>query len=98
MAEQTQITVRDNAERQRFEGLDESGTVVGFVQYQRSDGELRLVHTEVDEAVEGRGVGSSLARGVLYDVRSGDDRVVVECSFLNSYIDKHPEYAGLSAG
>jgi uncharacterized protein len=98
MGDHLQLTVRDNPERQRFEGLDESGAVVGLVQYQRSDAGIRLVHTEVDDAVEGRGVGSALARGVLDDVRSSDQRVVVECSFLGSYIDRHPEYADLSAG
>jgi predicted GNAT family acetyltransferase len=56
-----------------------------------------LVHTEVPEALSGRGIGSAIARAVLDDARAHGRRVVPECKFIASYISRHPEYAGLVA-
>ncbi len=41
------------------------GTLAGFLRYRSVGGRTVLVHTEVDPAFEGRGVGSALARGAL---------------------------------
>ncbi|MGH3445743.1 MAG: GNAT family N-acetyltransferase, partial [Nocardioidaceae bacterium] len=70
MGERAHVDVRDNAERHRFEAVDESGTVAGFVSYRRSDDRIELVHTEVDPGFEGRGVGSALARSSLDAARA----------------------------
>jgi predicted GNAT family acetyltransferase len=61
-------TVRDNTERQRFE-LDADGHIA-FADYKRAGGLLSMLHTEVPKALEGRGIGSALIRGVLNIARS----------------------------
>jgi uncharacterized protein len=54
-----------------------------------------LVHTEVDSAYEGHGVGSVLAKAALDDIRRRGKRVTPLCPFVSTYIARHPEYADL---
>jgi predicted GNAT family acetyltransferase len=54
-----------------------------------------FTHTQIDDAYEGHGIGSTLARGALDDVRRRGGSVVAQCPFIASYIDRHPEYADL---
>ena len=56
-----------------------------------------MPHTEVDPRFEGRGAGSALASSALDSVRGVGGRVVPTCSFVASYIERHPEYADLVA-
>jgi predicted GNAT family acetyltransferase len=97
MSERAAITVTENADRNRFDGTDDSGVVAGFVEYERHGNTVDLVHTEVDEAFEGRGVGSSLVRGVLDELRGQDVDVTVSCPFIKSWLEKHPDYQDLTA-
>jgi uncharacterized protein len=85
--------VRDNAERQRFE-LEADGHVA-FSNYSRTGNMLTILHTEVPKALEGRGIGSSLPRGVLDTARSQGLKVNALCPFAKGYIERHPEYADL---
>jgi uncharacterized protein len=91
------VTVEDRPEESRYEARDESGVVAGFAQYRRRGDRIVFLHTEVDDAFEGQGVGSALVRGALDDARSAGLRVVVECPFVKSYIERHPEYDDLVA-
>lgn len=87
--------VRDNPGRHRFE-LDAEGHVA-FSDYRRSNGVLTIMHTEVPRAINGRGIGSRLVRGMLDLVRAEGSKIRPLCSFVRSYIEKHPEYADLLA-
>ena len=88
------IQVRDNPAEQRYE-VSVDGHVAGISEYELEDGVITFVHTEVSEAVEGRGIGSRLAAGALDDVRRRGLRVVDECPFISAYIRRHPAYADL---
>jgi predicted GNAT family acetyltransferase len=90
-----QLTVRDNSQDQRFEAVDESGVVAGFAAYRRSEKAVTFIHTVVDDAFEGHGVGSTLVKAALDAVREEGVRVVPRCPFVASYIERHPEYADL---
>jgi hypothetical protein len=85
--------VRDNTELHRFE-LDADGHVA-FSNYSRANGILTIMHTEVPKALEGRGIGSTLIRGVLDAARREGLKVNPACPFAKAYIDRHPEYADL---
>jgi predicted GNAT family acetyltransferase len=85
--------VRDNAQLNRFE-LDTDGHIA-FSNYKRGDGVLTILHTEVPKALEGRGIGSALIRGVLDTARAEGLKVKPVCPFAKSYVDRHPEYADL---
>lgn len=87
--------VRDNAARQRFE-LDAEDHVA-FSEYRRANGVLTIMHTEVPPALNGKGIGSRLARGLLDLARAEGAKVKPLCPFVRSYIAKHPEYADLVA-
>jgi predicted GNAT family acetyltransferase len=57
-----------------------------------------FTHTQVEDAYEGHGVGSALARFALDDVRaSGTRKVLPLCPFIKGWIEKHPDYADLVA-
>ena len=85
--------VRDNTKLHRFE-LDTDGRTA-FSEYKRSDGVLTIMHTEVPKELEGRGVGSSLIRGVLDAARAEGLKVKPRCPFAKAYIERHPEYSDL---
>ena len=85
--------VRDNSAQHRFE-LDAEGHIA-FSEYRRANGVLTIMHTEVPKALEGRGIGSGLIRGVLDTARSEGLKVKPVCPFAKAYIERHPEYADL---
>jgi uncharacterized protein len=88
------VTVQDNPAERRYEILVDD-EVAGSVRYQLRDDAIVLIHTEVGDEFEGRGVGSRLAAGTLDDVRARGLRVIVRCPFIRAYIARHPEYADL---
>ena len=85
------LEIVDNAASGRYEArLD--ARLVGWVEYRDRDGRRVLVHTEVDEAMEGKGIGSRLAAGALDDVRRRGVRALVLCPFITRYLGRHREY------
>ena len=65
--------VTDVPDQHRYEvRLD--GELAGFAVYHRRGGRIYLVHTEIDPAFEGKGIGSALARGVLDAERARPSR------------------------
>ncbi|TDC62481.1 N-acetyltransferase [Actinomadura sp. GC306] len=88
--------ISDNAEQSRYE-IRLDGELAGFVTYRKRDGKVSLDHTEVDPAFKGKGVGGSLARGVLDDLREKNLSVVPVCPFIAGWIDKHPDYRDMVA-
>jgi predicted GNAT family acetyltransferase len=95
MTDRATVEVRDNPERQRFDAyVDEE--LAGFSTYERDDKGITIMHTEVDDAFEGRGVGSALVRQMLDQLRQDDGlRVTVLCPFVTHWMRKHPEYRDL---
>ena len=87
-------TVVDNPAELRYE-LRVGDEVVGQIRYATEPGLVVLVHTDVAEAIEGKGLGSVLVRGALEDLRARGLRVVPVCPFVAAYIRRHPEYADL---
>jgi len=88
-------TVRHNPARNRYE-LEMDGHLAVAV-YTLAPGVITFVHTEVPAALGGRGVGTTLARGALEDVRRQGLKVVVRCSFVRAFMAKNPEFNDLLA-
>jgi predicted GNAT family acetyltransferase len=85
-----------NDETHRYEAtLD--GTAVGHLRFRTRPGQIVLVHTEVDPAHEGHGIGGAIARFALDDARERGLSVVPECPFVRAYLEHHPEDADLVA-
>lgn len=87
-------SVRDHPQEHRYE-LTRGDEVAGRVEYKIRDDVMTVVHTEVDDAYEGKGLGSALLRGALDDARARELAVVPICPFTRSYLQRHPEYAEL---
>ena len=92
------VTITHDPDRSRYEAVLD-GRLAGFAEYELGEGVITFTHTVVDDELEGRGVGSALAREALDDVRRrGDLRVVPQCAFIRAWIDKHPDHADLVEG
>src|ERR1700754_86127 len=89
-----QTTVLDVPERSRFE-IHVDGAPAGFAAYTVDPGAIRFVHTEIDGAYAGRGLGGTLVRGVLDAARARQLSVLPECPFVRGWIEKHPDYVDL---
>jgi len=87
--------VHDNPAHNRFE-LDLDGHTA-FATYRRDGGVLAILHTEVPKALNGRGIGSKLVRGLLEIARAEGLKIKPLCPFVVAYMDKHPEYADVRA-
>jgi predicted GNAT family acetyltransferase len=94
-ADAAAVEVREDPEGSRYEAVV-GGRVAGFAAYRMRGGHVVFTHTEVDPQFEGQGVGSSLARGALDDVRRKGLGVIAMCPFIAAFIRRHPEYADLS--
>ena len=90
------LSVRDNRAELRYE-LVRGGEVLGFLLYRIEADGVVLVHTEVDPADEGEGLGSVLVKEALDDLRQRHVRAIPLCPFVRAYIRRHPEYAPVNA-
>jgi len=92
------VVVTRNPDANRWEARVD-GELAGFAAYRLRDDVVIFTHTEVDDAFEGQGVGSALARGALDDVRNrGTHKVLPLCPFIKSWIEKHDDYQDLVYG
>jgi predicted GNAT family acetyltransferase len=88
-------TVRDNSAQLRYELIDEDGDVIGELRYRREPGAVVLVHTEVDPAHEGQGLGGVLVEGAFNDLRERGLKIVPVCPFVRAWLRRHPDQADL---
>jgi predicted GNAT family acetyltransferase len=88
------VEVSNNTALSRYEAHID-GELAGFSVYVLRGTDIVFTHTEVHR--EGEGVGKTLVREALDDVRrNGTLRVVPLCPFVKAYIEKHPAYADLT--
>jgi predicted GNAT family acetyltransferase len=87
--------INNNAAQHRFE-LEVEGHLAAAY-YERDGNVITFTHTEVPPELGGKGVGSTLVKGALEQVRAEGLKVVAECPFVKAWIGKHPAYADLLA-
>ena len=87
--------VTDNPALNRLEIADAAGTSV--LEYHRRGNRLHLTHTEVPQALEGKGIASRLAQAAMEMAQRDGLKVVPTCPFVVSWLERHPEHAGLVA-
>jgi predicted GNAT family acetyltransferase len=85
--------VYQNQAESRFEIALEGKTSV--LVYKLSEHELALLHTNVPEPLRGNGLGTLLAAFAMEYARLRGLKVVVQCPFVEGFLEHHPEYAGL---
>jgi predicted GNAT family acetyltransferase len=85
----------DNVSRRQYELVTDGGAVLAVISYLDRPGARVLVHTEVDPAHEGEGLGSRLVDATLADIRSRGLELVPLCPFVRAYLRDHPEHRDL---
>ena len=89
------IEVTKNEGAKRYEARVD-GELAGSAYFDAADDLIVFTHTEVDDAYEGKGVGSALAKFALDDVRAdGRRKVIARCPFIKGWIDRHEDYRDL---
>jgi predicted GNAT family acetyltransferase len=88
--------VVDNPSELRYE-LWVDDRLAGEIRYIRDEDVVTMVHTEIDPAFEGRGLGQTLVADALDDARANGRRVQPLCPYVAKYIARHPEYADIVA-
>jgi uncharacterized protein len=94
MAVAERIEVTDAPDRDRYE-LSSDGEVVGYTVYRIRPGLIAFVHTEIDERLQGRGLGDRLIRFALEDARARGLAVLPFCPFVKAFIERHREFEAL---
>ncbi len=66
-----------------------------FIDYHRADGVVSMLHAEVPQQYEGRGIGAAMVRGALLLARKAGEKVRPRCSFVVAYVRRHAEFDDL---
>ncbi|MFI7001651.1 GNAT family N-acetyltransferase [Nocardia sp. NPDC050175] len=80
-----------NDEKNRYE-VFYGGDLAGFAEYEERDDETVFIHTEIDGAFSGKGLGSTLAKHAVEDVIARGRVIRPLCPFIKAYLEKHPQY------
>lgn len=84
----------NNEEDHRYEfHIEEYIPAISYIK--TANNAVYLTHTEVPEELEGQGIGSRLVEETLKDIEANDCEVVPMCSFVASYIRRHPQWKRL---
>jgi uncharacterized protein len=89
----SEIVVRHNAAENRFEAEVEGGLSVA--DYVLRDGEMIMTHTHTPPELRGRGIAEKLVRAALEHARTEKLSVVPACSYVDIFIQRHPEFQSL---
>ena len=78
-----------NAAASRFEMRVQG--LLCIAQYRLIDGVMWLTHTEVPANLQGRGHAARVVRAALDHARTHGIKVRPACSYVSSYLRRHPE-------
>ncbi|HRX10201.1 MAG TPA: GNAT family N-acetyltransferase [Draconibacterium sp.] len=83
----------DNKENNQYE-IHVNG-FIPKIQYRKSGNKIFLTHTEVPADLAGKGIGSSLVKMVLEDIKQKELKLVPICPFVSAYVKRHAEWSNL---
>jgi predicted GNAT family acetyltransferase len=70
---------------------------LAYLSYTQDGGRVVLDHTYVPDTLRGQGLAGVLAQAALEEARGRGWKVVPQCSFVATYIQRHPEFEDLVA-
>jgi predicted GNAT family acetyltransferase len=80
-------------EQNRFETLVNGH--VAYMSYTPAGNRMYFNHTYVPDLLRGQGVAGAVVRLALETAQTKGWKVVPTCSYVASFIERHPEFAGL---
>ncbi len=86
-----QLSVRDDSDGERF--LVESDGHLAQLVYRKEPGRLILMHTEVPEALGGRGIAGRLVQAAVASAASEQRTVVPWCPYARRWLQDHEDVA-----
>jgi len=86
-------SVQHHPDRKRFEIQTDGDTA--YVEYVDRSQTLILTHTFVPPSLRGRGLAGQLVRHALDFARKAGKTIDPQCSYAESFMEQHPEYADL---
>src|SRR5438874_689772 len=93
----TQPEITDRHERHQYE-LSIAGKLAAWIHYRMHGSDtIEFVHTEVKPDHEGKGLASKIATFVFDDARARGLKVIVTCTYLQNFLQRHAEYRDLLA-
>lgn len=87
-----EIQHKENESKGEF-FIEKDGKKVALMTYSKA-GASRIIidHTEVDDSMQGEGVGKKLVEKGVEFARKNNLKVLATCSFAKSVIDETPEF------
>ena len=83
--------VRDDTATNRFVVADDG--VEAELLYRKRAGRLILIHTDVPDALGGRGIGGRLVRAAIAAAQAEHLTIVPWCPFARQWLTDHPDDA-----
>jgi predicted GNAT family acetyltransferase len=71
--------------------------VEAVADYSLTGDRVIFTHTYVPPALRGKGLAAELIEAGMKFARSEGHKVVPQCSYVDTYLRRHPEYADLRA-
>lgn len=88
------VTVQHRPAESRFVAM-KGGEEVGRLTYDTHGSTVDLQHTIVDPEHQGDGIGGALVKEALTVVRVNRLKARPTCSYVQAYVDRHPEHHDL---
>jgi predicted GNAT family acetyltransferase len=88
--------LKNNETHDRFEVNIDGGTA--FINYVKRGNIYFLVHTQVPEELQGRGIAGALVEKTFKYLEEGGFKMMPYCPYVQAYLKRHPEWVKLVAG
>jgi uncharacterized protein len=86
------LKIINNTLKHRFEV--EVGSKTAFLNYRLAQKDITFTHTEVPASLNGRGIGTALAKAGLDYAKKEGLNVIPQCPFVAEFLRTHPQERG----